>query len=465
MPVHNVFRARSGPTVYTRHAISENSPYSAFKLMIDEKMLRHIQRCTQAEADRVQGEGQWNISLNDLETFIALLYARGILSGSTSSRRRLWSEKWSISIFQTSMPRDTFEKILRFIRFDQRNARSERLKTDKFALISEIWNDFVENCKKAYIPEAELTIDEQLFPTKARCRFTQYMGNKPDKFGIKFWLLAETDSKYLWNAKPYLGRDEQRPTDVSLGFYVVTELVRGLENKGYHVTHDNFFTSLDLCRNLKTKSISMLGTIRNNKRELPPIAHEMGKKVVPRYSTEALRTEDDITLTAYKAKSNKVVLLLSSQHQTVSISDDEKKKPEPILAYNRTKVGVDALDQMAKRYSTKAGTRRWPLATFCNILDLAGINAWILYKKCTGRIVSRRDFLLSLVEEIVGQTVQSPPNPVHTIQASPQTSTNDKKRRQCHNCRNKTRVSCQRCSRMVCGKCVAQSPIFCKTCP
>ena len=34
-----------------------------------------------------------------------------------------------------------------------------------------------------------------------------YMGNKPDNFGIKFWLLADAQSKYLSNGKPYLGRD------------------------------------------------------------------------------------------------------------------------------------------------------------------------------------------------------------------------------------------------------------------
>ena len=47
-----------------------------------------------------------------------------------------------------------------------------------------------------------LTIDEQLFPCKTRCPFIQYMANKPDKFGIKFWLLADAQSKYLCNGKP-----------------------------------------------------------------------------------------------------------------------------------------------------------------------------------------------------------------------------------------------------------------------
>jgi len=63
-------------------------------------------------------------------------------------------------------------------------------------MMSWVLSRFVENIQKAYIPEVSLTVDEQLFPTKARCRLTQFMPNKPDKFGIKFWILAKLSSKY-----------------------------------------------------------------------------------------------------------------------------------------------------------------------------------------------------------------------------------------------------------------------------
>ena len=89
-------------------------------------------------------------------------------------------------------------------------SQRQRRETDKFCLISEVWNCFIENCKKCYVPNFNLTIDEQLFPCKTRCPFIQYMANKPDKFGIKFWLLTDAQSKYLCNGKPYLGRDSSR---------------------------------------------------------------------------------------------------------------------------------------------------------------------------------------------------------------------------------------------------------------
>ena len=61
---------------------------------------------------------------------------------------------------------------------------------------------------------------------------------------------------------------------------------------------------------------------------------------------------------------------------------------------------MNVADQMVRQYSFKAGTRRWPVAVFYNILDLAGINAFLLYKKRGGDEVSRENFLFKLAIEL-----------------------------------------------------------------
>ena len=61
-----------------------------------------------------------------------------------------------------------------------KSARSERLKTAKFALFSDIWNQFIKNCAGSYNSGEYFVVDEQLFPLKVRCKFIQYMPNKPD---------------------------------------------------------------------------------------------------------------------------------------------------------------------------------------------------------------------------------------------------------------------------------------------
>jgi hypothetical protein len=99
------------------------------------------------------------------------------------------------------MSQNRFREIMKYLRFDLKITRSQCLPSDKFALASEVWQRFIDTCFLCYRPGENLTADEQLFPSKARCRFTQYMANKPDKFGIKFWML-EDDTKYLCNAFP-----------------------------------------------------------------------------------------------------------------------------------------------------------------------------------------------------------------------------------------------------------------------
>ena len=72
------------------------------------------------------------------------------------------------------MSRKKFTKILQFIRFDKRNERTEGLQNDKFAMVSEVWNRCIEKIQSSYKPGENITVDVQLSPTEAMCRFIQY---------------------------------------------------------------------------------------------------------------------------------------------------------------------------------------------------------------------------------------------------------------------------------------------------
>ena len=84
------------------------------------------------------------------------------------------------------------------------------------------------------------------------------MANKPDKCGIKFWMLVDNDTKYLCNAFLYLGKDELRSANESLPESVVMRLMSPYLNKGRNVTTDNFFTSASLARTLKANDRALL---------------------------------------------------------------------------------------------------------------------------------------------------------------------------------------------------------------
>ena len=216
-PLQNIFTARPGITNYCRNIVS---PVDAWRLIIDEGCIRYIVECTNEYASQFNPE--WKTNEGELDKFIGILYLRGIMYQRNFPFDFLWSREMGSKAITDTMSRNRFRDLKKFIRFDRRNMRRKNLENDKFAMISWVLNGLVENSMKAYIPDYSMTIDEQLFPTKARCRFTQYMSNKPDKFGIKFWILAEVNTKYCYNIIPYLGKDMTR--NEQLGTYVVRRL-------------------------------------------------------------------------------------------------------------------------------------------------------------------------------------------------------------------------------------------------
>ena len=179
---HNVFKVSPGVTNWAKANIVENDPFSCFELIFDRTIcLKVLESTTKQAREHIPN---WNLTQEELLSFIGLLFIRGAASGSKLDLDSFWLEKWGMPIFRQTMARNKFREIMRFLRFDDKSSRRHRLATDKFCMISEIWGRFVENCQSAYKPSENLTIDEQLLPSKARCPFTQYMPCKPDKFGI-----------------------------------------------------------------------------------------------------------------------------------------------------------------------------------------------------------------------------------------------------------------------------------------
>jgi hypothetical protein len=125
--------------------------------------------------------------------------------------------------------------------------------------------------------------------------------------------------------------------------------------------------------------------------------------------------------------------------------------------YNKTKCGVDILDQMARRYSTRAAELRWPDHVFYNILDIAAINAWIIYRNGTEEGLSMHVLLHQLAEklwEVYKEKRES------MVSKHKEEQSQDKrkacKRHQCQvgMCkRNKTSEKCEICFKYVCGNC------------
>ena len=182
------------------------------------------------------------------------------------------------------------------------------------------------------------------------------MPNKPDKFGVKMWVLADVKSKYCINYIPCLGSQDKDERGVNpLGYVVVQKLMESYFNLGYNVCTDNFFISAPLANFLLRKKTTIVGTLCPTSKS---VTRDMLKKKELFNST--FYKSDGKLVVVYQGREKKVTPL-STMHINPVVNSNDNKKPEIIEYYNRNKVGVDCLDAMLRLYSCKTASRRWPM--------------------------------------------------------------------------------------------------------
>jgi hypothetical protein len=187
-----------------------------------------------------------------------------------------------------------------------------------------------------------------------------------------------------------------------------------LYGTGRNVTTDNFFTGHQLGQFLLSKKMTLLGTVRKSRTELP-------RELIPaqREPYESIFAFTiDTMLVSYSPKRNKTVLVMSTMHSQPEVDEDldsNAKKPYAVLDYNSTKGAVDTFDQLISNYSCARKTLRWPMRLFYFIVDTACVNALVAFKMqnpdwnnhhASTRLDKRRFFLLELGEALVADNVK-----------------------------------------------------------
>lgn len=363
----------------------------------------------QHEPDGGWYTNRWQpLNIIELRGFIGCLIFVGTLHAQHEALEELWAKDIGRPQLYATMSLKRFQAIMKFLRYDDTDTREERRSTDKLAPIRQLWDLFQERCRVCYKPGAFLTIDEQLVPFRGRCPFRVYMKSKPDKYGIKIWVVADSELHYALNSQVYLGKVGNNQ-EVGQGQRVVEDLSRIYYGTGRNITCDNFFTSIPLAKSLLQKNLTLVGTIRANKKELP---REFLKNRRREENSSIFGFQNDITIVSYVPKKSRAVNLLSTQHHTNSISEREDRKPDIILMYNSTKGAVDTVDQSVHTYSCARQTRRWPNKILFNILDVACLNSFLLWKVShpdwnRNKNFKRRLFLIELSKSLMREQMQA----------------------------------------------------------
>lgn len=166
-----------------------------------------------------------------------------------------------------------FENIRRFMHFNDNtlDLPKDNPNRDRVFKVRPIIDAF--NKKFGSVPiEENLSLDEQLCPTKSVLYIKQYLPLKPHKWGYKLFVLCGV-SGYGYNFEIYTGNENKEDEriihnepDFGATGNTVVRMTRMIpENVHYKLFFDNYYTSLQVMIYLEKKGIHTVGTFRHNR--------------------------------------------------------------------------------------------------------------------------------------------------------------------------------------------------------
>ena len=308
-------------------SVSTHTVFSTFNHFLTDEIINKTVEATNQRVNKHLGV-EWEMTdATELRAWIGLHIRAGINRDGFRPVSELFSEKDGPPIYGACMGRKRFTDLKNHIRFDDANTRDVRRSGEtegNLAPIHEIFTKFIEACNMNYASGKYLTIDESIVPFRGRCSFKIYMPKKPDKYGVKIWTMADAKNSYPCNAQIYRGKSHYGP-EIGQAQWVVRDLTSNIQHTGRNITVDNYFSTVDLANELLNRGLTMIGTLRKNKREIPHCFQASKTRDI--YSTQfGFSKEQNMMMCSYVPRKRKAVIILRT-HQ-------HEKKVEPLPPAN-----------------------------------------------------------------------------------------------------------------------------------
>ena len=339
------------------------------------------------------GDGSWQATtVEEINRLIALMIYFSLVRVD-SVVEKYWSTKtlyhglWARKI----LSRTRYKALMAFLHVVD---PADETPGDKLCKVDEFIKMFKERCSSLYQPSQNIAVDERMVKSKHRSGIRQYMKNKPTKYGIKLWVLADSSNGYTIDFNVYIGKSQhEAPSSHGLGYDVVMKLVRPYFGQGYQVFFDNFFSSPKLVHELFLNKTPSSGTARVYSEGFPE-----GLKNVKAWAKKeergAMRWEREANVLTLQWVDNKPVSLLTSidsANEKVVVKRRMKVRgvyqevdvvqPLAIHRYNQYMNAVDRSDQMLACHSIYRKCYRWWKTLFFHLIDIAIVNGFLLFQE------------------------------------------------------------------------------------
>lgn len=460
-----------------------------FELFFDDALIE-LMIHESSQYCKFRGWQDVNLSKAELRTFLAILIISGY--NPLPGKPMYWSKGKDMrndAIYE-SMRRDRFDNIMKSLHF----ASEENLdKSDKYSKLRPVISHLQKEFMKQFSPIEPISHDEAMVEYFGHHGCKQSIRDKPIRFGYKVFC-HNTPSGYLVAFDPYQGKTYQGDEEMEKQFGKSAASLLNILDKyplskslhPYHFYCDNYFTSIALCKELKSRGYNCTGTIRANRlgKDCPLTDVKKFAKMQRGYTEVATADLSGDKILLSRWKDNSVVTVASTRFAanpegTVKRWCKTDKKhvqvpiPHAIYNYNRNMGGTDRTDQNVNAYRVSIRGKKWWWPLFTWMLDVAVQNAWQLARKHNPNLVQlqyRRNLAMEYLAahsqppKAAGRkrkidtaneiSIQSPrfDNIGHFVR-----NTITKKPRRCrgNNCKSKVRTECLKCDVGLCISCFA----------
>lgn len=377
------------------------TPLELFQLFFSTTVIDTLVKHTNANGKRKQQAQQklWHtVTREDMYSFLSLVLYMGMVPLKAMTDFWKGSKLYRLPFPSSVMPSNRFLAISRSLHInDPAVETANDLKKgtpgyDKLCRIKPLYEQILAACYTFFHPYQHISVDERMVATKARIGLKRYIRNKPTKWGIKLFVLADSSCGYTLNFFVDAGKDPE-PTGKGRSYDIVMRILNvPFLGKGYKLYVDNFYTSPTLFRDLLSRKIWACGTLRPNVAGYPKKKGNDMTDKTPRGTIRWIRQGELLFVKWLDARQ---VNMCSTMHKAYS-NDTAKRKvknvkgewtvkrvpiPGCIKDYNQHMGGVDLSDALISYYNVLHKTVKWYKTLFYHFVDIATVNAFILHKE------------------------------------------------------------------------------------
>ncbi|KAK3108149.1 hypothetical protein FSP39_002030 [Pinctada imbricata] len=384
-----------------------------------EKIAEETNRYAESEQEKKGQDPKWRATTaQEIRAYIGIQIVMGIIVAPNQDMYFSNDSLFKPSGINERITRDRLDKLNQYFHVsdNSQNPRRGQPGHDKLAHVRTIMDVILPKLKSAYNPHKEVSIDEAMIAFTGRLGFKQYVPLKPTKRGIKVWMRADPHNGFVNEFQVYTGK-EGRTAEKGLGERVVRDLSRSIWGNYHHIYCDNYFTSIQLFNDLAENKTYACGTIRTNRKGLPPT---ITKSKLKKQGDVIQMQKGDMVATAWHDK--RTVTLLSTNVDPTDTTEVQRKQkdgtiinvpcPRVLKIYTQFMNGVDRADQLRSTYSICRKASKWWKYLFWFMVDVCICNAFILMKESTNHVIKTKtgrtrertqlEFRIKLAHQLLG---------------------------------------------------------------